>query len=424
MPIDPLSFPSDSYALKARWILPIEGAPIAGGVVSVEAGTIAAIGTDDPSRQLVDLGNVAILPGLVNAHAHLEFSDLQRPLGRAGTTFPEWIREVVDFRRQRSESTEHLTRLKRDVVRQGANECLAGGTTTLGEITTTPVPEGVLPDAPLQCTMFHELIGLSEERADTALADLTTWLDAIDRQNLTGRPGLSPHAPYSVSCGLLEKAISLSAEKKIPLEMHLAESAEELELLASHSGPFVELFTEYGFWEPAAVPRGVRSLDFLKQLARAHRALVIHGNLLASDEISFLGDHADQMSVVYCPRTHAYFDHGRYPLVEMLDRGVTVALGTDSRASNPNLSLWEEMQFVARAFPELPREQVLKLGTLAGATALGLGREVGSLSPGKQADFCVIGLSDRDAEPHELILSEDSVVEATVCQGSLVATAL
>jgi cytosine/adenosine deaminase-related metal-dependent hydrolase len=201
--------------------------------------------------------------------------------------------------------------------------------------------------------------------------------------------------------------------------MHLAESYEELELLSSHSGPFVEMFAESGFWAPAAIPRGLRPLDFLSQLARAHRVLVIHGNYLTSDEISFLSENSEHMSVVYCPRTHAYFDHGRYPLVEMLAQGVKVALGTDSRASNPNLSLWEEMLFVAEIYPEIPRERALELGTISGAAALGRDREVGSLAPGKQADLCVIGLPDHEADPYELLLHGDCRVKATVLQGRL-----
>lgn len=417
--MDASNFPSEPYALKARWVFPVDGVPISDGVVSVEAEKIAAVGDSDPTRPVVDLGNVAILPGLVNAHAHLEFSDLEQPLGHAGMTFPDWIREVVTYRRQREEQTEDIARHKHEIIKRGVKECLAQGTTTLGEITTAPTADGVLADASLRCTMFHELIGLSEERASAALLDATTWLDAFERDSLARHPGLSPHAPYSVSSELLEKAITLSAEKEIALAMHLAESAEELELLASHSGPFVEMFMESGFWEPAAVPRGVRPLDFLMKLARAHRVLVIHGNLLASDEFAFLGERSDHMSVVYCPRTHAYFDHGRYPLLEMLAQGVNVSLGTDSRASNPDLSLWKEMQFVAETYSEIPREKVLEMGTLSAAAALGLDRDLGSLMPGKQADLCIVSLPSREAEPHDLVFDGRAGIHATVLRGKL-----
>lgn len=417
MTISALNLPDGPYALKARWVVPVDAEPIAEGVVSVEQGRIAAVGSADKSRQVVDLGNVAILPGLVNAHAHLEFSDLEQPLGFAGIDFPAWIREIVARRRQFGEDADSIQRQKYEAVKGGAYECLRHGTTTLGEITTSPITDGIVPDAPLQCTMFHELIGLSQQRADAALHDAKTWLETFQGEKPVGQPALSPHAPYSVSTELLGKTISLSSEMRIPLAMHLAESVEELELLSSHSGPFVEMFTQSGFWEPSAIPRGLRPLDFIRQLARAHRTLVIHGNYLMSDEISLLAKYSDHMSVVYCPRTHAYFDHGRYPLVEMLAQGVNVALGTDSRASNPNLSLWEEMLFVVEHYPALTREKVVELGTIRGAAALGLDRETGSLARGKKADLCVIGLADRQADPFRMLFHPDSKPIATVLHG-------
>ncbi|MFO0883016.1 MAG: amidohydrolase family protein, partial [Pirellulales bacterium] len=110
---------------------------------------------------------------------------------------------------------------------------------------------------------------------------------------------------------------------------------------------------------------------------------VVHGNFLGTEDWKFLADHRDRMSVVYCPRTHAYFSHGPYPLREMLTNGVRVALGTDSRASNPNLSLWEEMQYVARQHPQVSAEEVLRAGTLSGAEGLGLERDFGTISVGK-----------------------------------------
>src|SRR5205823_10181172 len=115
-----------------------------------------------------------------------------------------------------------------------------------------------------------------------------------------------------------------------------------------------------------------RPLDYLQTLATAHRALVIHGNYLAADEIQLLAAHRDCMSVVYCPRTHAYFGHEHYPLSQMLAAGVRVAVGTDSRASNPDLRLLAELRYIARHHPAIPRDVILRQGTLAGAEALGI----------------------------------------------------
>ncbi|HJT34382.1 MAG TPA: amidohydrolase family protein, partial [Pirellulales bacterium] len=219
------------------------------------------------------------------------------------------------------------------------------------------------------------------------------------------RAGLSPHAPYTVHPGLFNRLVALAAESSAPLAFHLAESSEEIELLATGQGLFHDVLAELGFWDPTAIPRGTRPLDYLRRLAASGvRALVIHGNYLADDEIDLLAAHADRMTVIYCPRTHAYFGHPRHPLPKLLAAGARVAVGTDSRASNPDLNLWEELRFVARTFAELPPETVLRLGTIDAAHALGLGDECGSLEVGKRADLAIVPLEGRTScEPHELL---------------------
>ncbi len=205
-----------------------------------------------------------------------------------------------------------------------------------------------------------------------------------------------------------------------PVAIHLAESREELELLATHAGPFRQLLDDLGVWNPGGIPRGSRPIDYIKLLAVAPRALVIHGNYLDAAEIAYLAGRADRMSVVYCPRTHAYFQHELYPLAAMLAAGVNVALGTDSRASNPDLSLLAEMRHIARHHPQIPTETIIQMGTLNGARALGLADLIGSLNVGKLADLTVVGLPEaNDDDPHALLLQSDLSNVATICHGSV-----
>ena len=165
--------------------------------------------------------------------------------------------------------------------------------------------------------------------------------------------------------------MEFSIEHEMPLAMHLAESREEIEFLRDGRGPFRELLESRGGWDPTARPRGARPLDELRVLSRAHRALVVHGNYLDDEEIDFLGRQRRQMAVVYCPRTHAWFGHARYPLEKLLAAGAIVALGTDSRASSPDLSLLAEMRHVAREFPASePRDDP---GTRHAGRGAGLG---------------------------------------------------
>ena len=200
--------------------------------------------------------------------------------------------------------------------------------------------------------------------------------------------------------------------------MHLAESREELEFLRDGSGPFRELLESRGGFDPTARPLGSRPLDELRRLSQVHRALVIHGNYLDDEEIEFLGWHRHRLSVVYCPRTHAWFDHAPYPLEKMLTAGAVVALGTDSRASSPDLSLLAEMRHVARTFPALGRATVLELGTLGGARALGRETEIGTLAVGNWANLTAIRLPDDPrADPHELMIDGDGDVAGTWVRG-------
>ena len=218
-------------------------------------------------------------------------------------------------------------------------------------------------------TRFHELLGLTADRAATSRARAEHFLKAC--ATLPIAFGLSPHAPYTVRPELLQFAVAESAARGFPLAMHLAESPEESELLRSGSGPLRKLLEEFGAWDPTAFAHPARPLDYLKILVQAVRSLVIHGTYLDDEEIAFLGANAARMSVVYCPRTHARFKMAPYPLMKLLAAGVTVALGTDSRASNPDLSLFEEMRFVATRYPIAP-QVVLRMATSNGAKALGL----------------------------------------------------
>ena len=196
--------------------------------------------------------------------------------------------------------------------------------------------------------------------------------------------------------------------------MHLAESPEEIELLRSQSGEFVELFSRIGFWRPEAFARGGRPLDYLRVLAECGRSLVVHGNYLDDEELRFVADHRERMAVVFCARTHAYFGHAPHPLPKLMALGATVAIGTDSRASNPDLDMLAELRAARRAFPQLPPAKLLELGTLAGARALGVEHLLGSLAPGKLANMAVVKvLTDRSADPQELALCDEARVERT-----------
>ena len=195
-----------------------------------------------------------------------------------------------------------------------------------------------------------------------------------------GKPASARTRPTACIPDLLAGAVALSAAGQTPLAFHLAESREEMELLHSGGGPLREMLDALGAWEPGAIHPGTRPLEFLQLLSRAHRALVIHGNYLDDREIEFLARHARRMAVVYCPRTHAWFDHPPYPLEKMLAAGAEVALGTDSRASSPDLSVLAEMRAAVARHPAVSPAVVLRVGDVAGGR--GSGPRAGDRQPG------------------------------------------
>jgi aminodeoxyfutalosine deaminase len=409
--------PPPIRTFRARWVFPIHSPPIRDGIVAIAGPRIVHVGSDSAGFRPADAGNVAILPGLVNAHTHLEFSDLDAPLGHEGMPITDWIAAVVQHRRRRDiEGAICPT----EAIRRGIAESLRHGVTTLGEIATSDWPIDAVSDLPVGGVVFRELLGLSPERVEPLYRSACSYL-AFASLDTAWRTGLSPHAPYSVHPDLLARAVDLALRAEVPLVMHLAESREELQLLASHDGPFVPLLEALNAWYPAAIPRGARPMDFLRILAKAPRVLVIHGNYLADDEIEFLGEHAARMSVVYCPRTHRYFQHQRYPLDRMLAAGVRVALGTDSRGSTPDLSLLAELRQVSRDFPEVAPAQILRMATVRAAEALGEASGRGALAAGNPADLVFVALPDREGDPYELLLDTETPILATIRGAEFVA---
>jgi cytosine/adenosine deaminase-related metal-dependent hydrolase len=391
------------WTLTARWIVPVEGPPCPGGTVTFDGQRIVAVEPHGQRRPDVDLGDVAVLPGLVNAHTHLDLSGAR---GRTppAADFTLWLRAVIRHRRGLSAAEVEAD------VRAGLAESLAHGTTLLGDIAGQGLSWPVLGAAPVRAVVFHELLGLSQGRAAEAVRAAQDWLQTHPAQ-ATCRPGVSPHAPYSVRAQLFEAAADLAHAFRIPLTTHLAETAAELELLRDHTGPFVPFLKELGVWDESGLVDTPRRV--LQLCAPAPRRLLAHGNYLSADVPSSPGD-----TVVYCPRTHAAFGHPPHPFRELLARGVRVALGTDSLASNPDLSVLNEARFLHKTYPEVEGAALLRMATLAGAEALGWADETGSLTPGKSADLVVVPVSrDEGVDPHDSVLGSTAPVRAVLWRG-------
>jgi cytosine/adenosine deaminase-related metal-dependent hydrolase len=404
-----------AWTIRADYVFPVAAPPIQGGSVTICGEQISHVGLGGASQDDVKLTGFAILPGLVNPHAHLEFSDLESPLPARGGSFADWIRAVVAYRRTRTRPVD-------EIVQQGIAECLRSGVTTVADIATGRWKREPYVSSPAHCVVLHELLGFSPEQSDALIHAARGHLST--QSKFPYRAGLAPHAPYSLHPRVLRALVNLAGPAH-PVALHLAESREEVEFLDQQSGPLRDLLESLDAWAPGVVGAGTRALDYLRVLAEAPKSLVIHGNYLEDEELDFAAENADRMSLVYCPRTHAHFGHDRYPLAGIVQRGGAVCLGTDGRASNPDLQLLEEFRFAAGQHPDVSPGLLLSMITSAPALALGLGEGTGVIRPGSPADLAIVPWPGHNAaDPCELLLDESCPVVITIRGGQVVHDAL
>ncbi len=392
------------WSLTARWVFPVEGPPMERGVVTIRGRQILAVEPGGSRTPGLDLGDAAILPGLVNAHTHLDLGTLGVAMPPAAN-FTDWLSSVIQQRRN----------LRPDQVlrniRAGLKQSLACGTTLLGDISREGLSWELLAKTTrIRAVVFAELLGLPRTRAHQAWAAACEWLRSHPRRE-TCRPGLSPHAPYSVRACLFRAAARLSQRQRVPLAIHLAETREEFELLEHRRGPFVPFLSELGVWDEQGLAKDVQ--EILELSTPGANVLFVHGNYLESHHSLPRG-----ASLVYCPRTHAAFGHEPHPFRRLLADGIRIVLGTDSLASNPDLDVLAEGRYLYRQYPDVPPATLLRMITLWGAEALGWENETGSLLPGKSADLVVLPCAPATIrDPYESIFASSERVQAVLFRG-------
>jgi cytosine/adenosine deaminase-related metal-dependent hydrolase len=364
---------------RAAWVLPIARPPIAGGVVAIDRDQILSVGDDDGGA-VEDLGNVAILPGLVNAHTHLELSWMRGQVP-SSTSMPAWAASLIALRRSVSHEPSEPT------VR-AIQEARAAGTSLVGDVTNTFATYEPLLDSQLCAAVFREMLGFSATDPDGAIASARQQiLELTPVARL--RPSIVPHAPYSVSPALLRAIATASAGK--PVSVHLGESAQELEFLRSGTGEWRALLESLGVWNPAWTPPSCGPVEYLERQGLVNdRLLAVHGVRFADDDMNRLC--AAGATIVTCPRSNRWTGAGEPPIERFYASGARVAIGTDSLASVEDLNLFAEMAEVRRLAPHVPPARILESATLSGAQALGFESELGSLSPNKRAELLAVSL--------------------------------
>jgi 5-methylthioadenosine/S-adenosylhomocysteine deaminase len=391
--------------LAADHVLPITGEPISNGAVLIDDDKIVAVGTREeivaghPNVDIADYGQAAILPGFVNCHSHLELTSMRNALDDVEHDFSAWLLKLNGLRAEMSDED-----IKAAAV-AGAREGAAAGVTCFADIGRMGFAGlHALKEVGLRGVVYQET-EFSPEDA-TAEADFAKLIEKFNKlrenENELVRVGLSPHSPYTVSSRLFEMLAQVAIIDRVPLHIHVAESAAEHELLTQGTGFFTSVYEKYDVeWHsPHSTP-----IEYLERLGvLAAQPLLAHCVTASPSDIERIARNG--ATITHCPKSNAKFGHGAAPFEAFLDAGIAVGLGSDSVASNNVCDLLEEARFAsltarnrAGSTRFITAREVLHTAILGGAQALRMDTHIGSLTPGKQADLTVISLSNIAQQP-------------------------
>jgi cytosine/adenosine deaminase-related metal-dependent hydrolase len=405
--------------LRARFILPISSPPIENGAVVILGNKIRSVGAwknlrAPANEKILDLGEVILLPGLVNAHCHLDYTDMAGQLPPP-KKFTDWIGSITAAKTGWSYSDYAHSWL------HGAHQLVKSGTTTVADIEAMPdlLPE-VWDATPLRIISFLELTGIRSRRPPREIMQ-----EAVEKiaalSHSRNRASLSPHAPYSTLPELLRLTGKLARKRKWRITTHVAESDQEFEMFQHARGDMHEWLgrnardnSDCGLGSPVA--------HLARQQLLGENVLAVHVNCLARGDATLLAKN--KTHVVHCPRSHDYFKHPPFQRQRLANAGVNLCLGTDSLATTnktgkqkPELDLFAEMRALADKDPLISAPEILQMATVNGARALGLAGKIGELAAGAFADVIAIPFAGKSAKIYEAVLQQTGNVATSLIDG-------
>ena len=401
--------------IRARWVVTMDGPPIENGAVAIVGSKIVGVGAWEGVRssaggRVIDLGEQVLLPGLINAHCHLDYTAF-RGLIPPQKSFTAWIR-AINARKAELTAEDY-----RASIARGFAEAAGFGTTTIANLEAFPDLLAAMPRPPLRTWWFAEMIDLREPQSALAMSEEMRAI--FERANdWLGGIGLAPHAPFTASAALYAEASDVAARSDLPLTTHLAESREEMEMFRQGRGELFAFMENIGR-SMADCGRVTPLALMLERGVLDERWLVAHLNELIENDFQLL-ETAPKFHVVHCPRSHAYFGHSPFALAKLRGLGFNICLGTDSLASNDSLSLFAEMRQIHSTEPTLSPKELLEMVTVNAAAALQQRHSLGRIRDGFTADLIAIPAGANKSELLADVLVFDGQVPWLMVDGEVV----
>jgi aminodeoxyfutalosine deaminase len=391
--------------IRAKVVVTMDGPPIENGAVVVSGERIVDVGKfsdvqkKHSGEEVLDLGEQALLPGLINAHCHLDYTCLRGKIPRQ-KSFTDWIR-AINAEKGKLSPADYVRS-----INEGFAEAKRFGTTTIANLTAFPELVSQIEE-PIRTWWFAELLDVRDPSRASAIDDSPPGSSpsraarlrrsapagsvvdlAVEQLKSRAHWGLAPHAPFTASANLYR----LCEEVAPLLTTHLAESREEMSMFGDARGPLYDFLKEIGR-DMSDCGRGTPTQQFFRAVAGNRSYLLVHLDELVESDFAFLRKMAEEISIVHCPRSHEYFGHSPFQFHKLRELGLNICLGTDSLASNDDLSLFAEMRGFQKEFPTVAREEILKMVTVNSARALQQETALGKIQSGFLADLIAVPIT-------------------------------
>jgi aminodeoxyfutalosine deaminase len=413
--------------IRGRIVLTMDGSPIENGAVAVSGNRIVDVGRFDDIKarntgNTVDVGEQALLPGLINAHCHLDYTCLRGKIP-AQKSFADWIKAI------NAKKSELSPRNYVASITEGFEEAKRFGTTAIANLTAFPELISQV-DPPIRTWWFAELIDIRAPERAHELVD-----SALEALKQTSSWGLAPHALFTASSNLFRRCENIARRDNVLQTTHLAESREEMEMFHHASGPLHEFVKSIGrpMDDCGSKTPLERFLDLIGSGGSPNRPgaievnrpyafwIVVHLNELTESDFDLLKRSNSKFHVVHCPRSQNYFGHSAFAFKRLRSLGFNVCLGTDSLASNESLSLFDEMRAFQKNFPRVSPEEILQMATVNPARALRCENALGQIRRGFRADLIAVPCST-STDTFEQILAFNAPVNCSMVNGKVIAS--